>query len=676
MEINFIYSPILLIPGGLILALGIYFFYFRKSPYQGSRAWILAGLRFLTLFAILFFLLQPFLLSRENYSIKPHLIWLEDRSESMSFHKDTLILDSALEGISQLRNSLDEDYQQSWFPFAQNIIEDSSSSTDFTNLYQAISESRDRYYGEPLAAMVLISDGIYNQGRNPIQLQSIGQELPIYTLMHGNRQRERDLSIKSLRYNKRISLGRILSVEIDLEALNAEGELFDLILFNAEGKQVEKRSFRIDRKDWFESLIFEIPTTEEGFQNYRLKIESAKVDSNPDNNVGAIGFEVLKEAFQIIVYSPVSHPDVAAIRRALSTELNWDLKYIRESEKIDLAEAKAVVAFDWDASLVDRLKQENIPTLFFASAQSNLDLLEIGDGNSRESELQFGRINPSMGLFDYSETLSKEANSWPPLEGVYSSVQAANWAETLMYKRIGDLDIDDPIAFSGELNGRRIGLFLGRGIWRWRVYNYKHQNNTEAFDTFFRSWLDYLQSQEREEDLILDFEKELYANQASKVMAKLYDPSGAMVNKPELSLNLSGSKGEQFEYRFSRKANFYRLKLDGLEPGFYRYRAKTSLGNRTYEASGRIWVKENSLEKQDLQARRALLQDLSAKSGGKAYELNDWSRLLEDLKEIDAPGQLAERKIKRELISKWWLFFVVLISLSLEWFLRKFWGHY
>lgn len=676
MELNFIYSPILLIPGAIFLALGIYFFYFRQSPYKGTKAWILAALRFLALFAILFFLLQPFLINRENYSIKPHLIWLEDRSESMRFHKDSLLLDSALEGITQLKASLNEEYQQSWYSFAEDVFQDTTGNTGFTNIYQAISDSRDRFYSEPVAAMVLISDGIYNQGRNPIQLQSLGQDLAIYSLMHGNRQRERDLNIKALRYNKRISLGRILSLEADLEALNAEGQSFDLVLYDAEGSQLEKRSFSIDRKDWFESLIFEIPAEEEGFQNYQLRIEASSEDSNPDNNKAALGFEVLKEAFQIIVYSSRSHPDVAAIRRALSTELNWDLKYIRDSESIDFEEAKAVVAFDWDASLVDKLAEQNIPSLFFASAQSNIGLLGFSKGGSGESELQFGKVNTDFGLFDYSESYRNEANSWPPIEGIYGSVQAANWAETLLQKRIGDLDLGDPIAFSGELKGRRIGLFLGRGIWRWRVYNYKHQKNTDAFDSFFKSWLDYLQSQEREEDLILDFEKELYANQASKVIAKLYDPSGAMVNKPELSLMIRGSQNQQYEYRFSRKANFYRLKLDGLEPGFYRYTAKTTLGNRDYENSGRIWVRENSLEKQDLQAKRELLSDLSAKTGGKAYELKDWSSLLDELKEIDAPGQFAERKIKRELISKWWLFFVVLVSLSLEWFLRKFWGHY
>ena len=102
--------------------------------------------------------------------------------------------------------------------------------------------------------------------------------------------------------------------------------------------------------------------------------------------------------------------------------------------------------------------------------------------------------------------------------------------------------------------------------------------------------------------------------------------------------------GETYDYRFSRESNLYRLKLDGLSPGLYSYTASTRLGDRSYEKGGRIWVQENSLEQQDLRARREMLDAMASQSGGKAYELKDWPQMLTDLAQLEAPQQLNEHK--------------------------------
>lgn len=676
MELSFIHSPLWLIPGALISALGIYLFYFRSSSFRGTKRWILAGLRFFSLMVILIFLLRPFLLQRENYRVKPRLLWLQDASASMAYHHDSLRLDSSLRALKAQLPSLDERYQQSWFKFAERVSADSNLKAHYTDIYKALNESSERYFGEPLAAMVLISDGIYNKGRNPLQFKTKADSLPIYTLSYGNQQQERDLAITDLRYKSKISQGRILSVEIDLEALNAQGQEFALKLWDANSNVRQMRRFKIDRKDWFESLIFEIPAEERGFKNYRLEIVQEEEDINPGNDIRDIGFLVNNEKYEVLIYAPKANPDVGALRQALSKELNWEIHYQRDRSTLDLSETKVALLFDWDTQLLQNLAVRNIPTLFFADAYAPLSELEMPSPKRGEAEMQFARLNPDFGLFSIAQENRQEADTWPPLEGLYGNVKTPLWAESLFKKRIGELDLDEPLAYTGEFNGRRLALFMGRGLWRWRVYNYKHQGNTEAFDAIFRSWVDYLQSQDREQDLILEFEPEIFAGEPSKVLGKLYNPSGEMVNEEDLTLNLKSETGQSYDYTFSREANFYRLNLDGLEPGFYRYRAEVTLGAELYAEEGRIWIKENNLERQDLQSRRDLLAQLSSSSGGENYELQEWPELLKELQQKEAIGQLAERKNKRELLSNWWLFFVVLTSLGLEWFLRKYWGHY
>lgn len=674
-ELSFIYSPLLLIPGTLLLVLGIYFYYFRKPNYSRSQTWILASLRFLALFAILFFLLRPFLLQKETYSIKPRLVWLQDASASMQAHADSLSLDSNLRALKESYPQLDEKYQQSYFTFAEELYEDSTGNVNFSNLYRALNSTVDRFYGEPLAGLVLISDGIYNRGLNPLQAYA-DSSLPIFSLMHGNRERQSDLAISSLRYNEAISVGRLLSVEIDLKAINAEGSSFELLFLDSDQKVQRRFPFQVSRQDWFESMLLEIPCPEKGLQNYSLVIQSNLKEQNLENNRRDLGFEVIEEAFQTIVYSKQTHPDVNAIRRALSTNPNWDVRYSRDLSTINFEEIKLFVAFDWDEALEEILASRKIPSLYFVNAASPKSTFEELRYLENEGEEQFADANTDLGLFALSKDFAAKLESWPPLEGVYGEMQKPVWAENVLSKRIGDLALEEPIAFSGSREGRRLGFFLGQGLWSWRVYNYRYAENTTAFDEFFRSWADYLMAQERQEALVLEFEKDIYEGQSSRVIGKLFDASDKLINSPELRLSLEGAKGNSYDFSFSRESNFYRLKLEGLEAGFYQYEATTRLGERDYKKRGRIWVRSNSLEQQDLQARREMLRALAQKTGGKAYELEDWPELIQSLEERAAIGLAAERKNKQELLSIWWLFFVILSCLSAEWFLRKFWGFY
>jgi hypothetical protein len=675
-EIQFTYSAWYFLPFSLIVGLILYVYYFRNSDFKSSSAWILAILRFLG-FALLFLLLlKPQWVNTETYAEKPKLLWLEDQSASMSYHSDSLLWDSIRSAWPGKQDLLAEKFDVQTYSFGAGLSRDSALDGRYTNIQAALTEAKERYYGESIGAVVLVTDGIYNQGLNPLDLPM--QEMPIYTLAYGNQGLNSDIGISAVRYNSSLALGRILSVELDLTAHQSLGKSFSLDLLNAQGAVLQSKSYVINRQDWFEALIFEIPAKDLGLQRYTLQISGAEEDANPANNQRTIAFEVKKEAFQIALYSPSLNPDVRAIRRALEKDLNYNLVYARSAADLDLEKARLLIAFDWDESLISKIQELKLPSFFMANAQSNLsslEKLELGIGVEPEAEEQFAVPNAS-GLFAWPQQMQELWQNWPPIEGLYGSLQKPDWAQVVFKKRIAQLETGEPLAICGEKDGQRLALMLGQGIWRWRIQNYRSQGNTEAFDELFQDWVDYLLSQERRESLEIKFEEKIYAAESSRVLAKLYNPSGELVNSPDLSLVLKGEEGEKYDYRFSREANFYRLRMSGLKPGFYQYEASCELGERQYQKQGRIWVAENTLEKQDLQARRSLLQRLSQSSGGQYFEIQESDSLFTNLLALNSPQVLSERKIKSDLVSKWELFFVALIFLSLEWFLRKYWGSY
>ena len=156
-----------------------------------------------------------------------------------------------------------------------------------------------------------------------------------------------------------------------------------------------------------------------------------------------------------------------------------------------------------------------------------------------------------------------------------------------------------------------------------------------------------------------------------------FNPAGELVNKFPVNFRLRDEEDKVFEYQFQRRDPLYQLEIDDLAPGVYGYEASVKLGEETFEAQGEFVVRADQLEKMDLQARFALLREMAVKSGANFYRLPQAENLLKPLRENrQAPVVTYEKTETEPLISKWGIFFLILIFASVEWGLRKFWGNY
>jgi hypothetical protein len=87
---------------------------------------------------------------------------------------------------------------------------------------------------------------------------------------------------------------------------------------------------------------------------------------------------------------------------------------------------------------------------------------------------------------------------------------------------------------------------------------------------------------------------------------------------------------------------------------------------------GSFQVLDFTLEDQDLSANSAGLRQLAYNSKGKEYYPTNMDQLLIDLVEDQAYKTIQKEIIsKKTLIDLKWLFFIIVVSLSAEWFLRK-----
>ena len=162
--------------------------YFRDKRFSEHKSWMvlaLGFLRFLAVSGIAFLLLGPLLKVNNNQVKNPVVVLMQDNSESLGSNPSIL---------KDLENKLSTDYQTDAFHFSTDIepeLTDSliGPSTNLSNVFEFVDET---YANQNLGAIVIETDGIFNEGQNPIY-QNTGFSAPVYFIAKGDTTQKRDI---------------------------------------------------------------------------------------------------------------------------------------------------------------------------------------------------------------------------------------------------------------------------------------------------------------------------------------------------------------------------------------------------------------------------------------------------------------------------------------------------
>ena len=114
-----------------------------------------------------------------------------------------------------------------------------------------------------------------------------------------------------------------------------------------------------------------------------------------------------------------------------------------------------------------------------------------------------------------------------------------------------------------------------------------------------------------------------------------------------------------------------------LKKGKYSWVASTTFDGKKYEKSGVFIVDDISLEALSTHADHNLLKQIAAKTNGKFYSLANAGNLVNDIESRkDIASITYEESSFDDLIDWKWLFFLLILSLAAEWFIRRYSGSY
>lgn len=686
-------------PGCLLLGILAALLLYYKSDFVKDKPLqvkvLLYGLRVLSVSLLAFLLLSPFIRRTETEIKKPILVFLQDESQSMSLSTDKEAVNAWANDWQAVMDDLSEDFEVKNLSFGSQIeagglftFEDKE-----TDIEQALKHSREVFDPQRLGAVIVISDGLYNRGGDPLYSGTLPQA-PIYTIATGNPTPVRDVSIRRIFHNKVTYKGDQFTVQLDVSAKNAPNTTTELSIFDitsGQSKLVDKKLIQLEGDPFFKTIEILFEAKEAGLRRYRFTLSSISDEKNLTNNTREMFIEVLDARQKILLLAESPHPDISAIRQSLQGSRNYDIKVTFTKDPLPNLKAFDLVILHQIPSqnaqktgLTEAIKNARVPLWFIVGTQTDLNTLNslqslltiIGDGRSF-NEIQ-AVVSPDFKVFTTSDILKNQLRTFPPMIAPFGEFKPSLQASVLLYQRIGSITTEFPLWIMGQDGPNRIGLTAGEGIWKWRLFDYLQHKNHDITDELLRKTVQYLALKEDKRRFRVQSSQPLYKeNEPIRFDAEFYNANYELINEPDIEVILEDENNKEFRFNLNKTNKMYTLNAGLFPPGDYNFIAKTNFDGQEFTQSGKFVIQEINLELLETQADHNFLKLLANETGGTMMLPADITKLPEIIRENQniKPTQYAHITNK-PLIDWRWFFAIVLGLLGLEWFIRRYLGAY
>jgi hypothetical protein len=648
-------------------------------------------LRFATVTIICILLLSPVIKRTITQTEQPIVVLAQDNSASVGSELTEEERAQYQKDMEQLKAQLEEKYTLKTYSFGSEVKEgiDHSYTDQATDIAGFMQEMYDLYSNQNLGTIIWASDGIYNQGSNPLYL---GSQLnaPLFSIALGDTIPKKDLILKKVYNNQITYLGDRFSIQIDVAAINCGSSASKLVVSKG-GKRLQEQLINIDNNDFFTTVELTLEATTSGVQKYTVSLSQVAGEATKANNSKNFYIDVLDARQKILLLAESPHPDLAAMRRTINNNKNYevDLQYA-DDLKVAVADYDFVVLHQLPstrnniAEVMTAIRNKKTPHLFVVGTQTNLPnfnqsqgLLNIIGRANQINEAQ-PTLKPNFNVFTLEESIKDLVAQLPPITVPFGDFKAKADAAVLLEQRIGSINTSYPMLVLGEEQGIKKGIIAGEGIWKWRIFDYVQHQSHDLFDELLGKIVQYLSTKEDKRRFRAFVSNTLYTeNENISIDAELYNSSYERVNDPEATLLITNEKDEKFTYNFNKTESSYTLNAGRLPEGNYKYEARTTYNGETLKSGGAFSVQSIQLEVFETTANHQLLHLMSEKNGGAVVGA---SQLLELPAMIDAKGfakpVLYDTIKTRSLIHLKWIFFLILGLLSLEWFVRRYFGSY
>jgi hypothetical protein len=672
------------IPCLLLGLLYAWLMYRQPQNLPDKFRYLLSAFRALAVFLIALLLVSPLVKSTNYQPQKPLILIAQDNSQSIKLFP-AQSAGAFVDELGKLKKQLGDGYEVQEFNFGHDLNNGLSRSFNArqTNIAAALRQLNDRFVNQNIGALILATDGAYNQGADP-QYEARDFKTSIYTIALGDTVAKRDLLIGNVNYNKTAFLGNDFEIEVLVQAYQSKGETMHLSV-TEDGRQVNAQIIAVNNNAFKKNLILKLNADKKGIHKFNISITPVKNELSTQNNTETIYIEVLDSKQKILLVYDAAHPDISAIKQAVEANKNYELKtsLVSDAGSLKLSDYSLIMLHQPTAgsfaALKDIITKGKTPLWYLLGDQADLSIFnraqKLTNISTTRPDMQevFAQPVPEFTSFVLSDSTLQKLAKMPPLLAPFGTYTSPVTNGVLFKQRIGAVETTYPLLLFGDEGGRRIGVLTGEGLWRWQLAEYAQYGNHHALEELFSQSVQYLTANANRQRFRAYPSKNIF-DEGEHVLfnAELYNDALELVNTPDVKIELRNTEGKSYSFLATRTGQSYQLDAGILPVGEYTYTAATRLGSRLFNAGGQLTVKPLNLEIRQSAANHQLLRNMAAQSGGKMLQPSQINQLADLIRKNENVKTLVyEDRHYSDMIDVKWIFGLIVALLGLEWFLRK-----
>lgn len=686
------YSPwwiLLCLGAGLLYA---FILYQKKNTWSDSTNKVLFALRFLLVSLAALLLLSPFLRMVLNQIEQPTFVIALDNSTSVPNGMDSVRLQQVEEQLEEFaarlsekditveRRNLSNEEIQSF-----GTVEYDQKVTDISGLLRAW---QTEFEGRAFAGALLVSDGIYNQGMAPQYLNFASK---INTLGIGDTIPVNDIVLNNVQYNKIAYQGNLFPLRVELISQGiSDGSV--RVSVKKETKEVASKSIKLAEKDQLLIADFQIPADQQGLQHYVVEVDKHPNESITLNNRQDIYVDIVEGKEKILIAAGSPHPDIKAIKSALSKNENYEV-----STYVPMVDAQmptdvydlVILHSPFErqrrlAPLLERVANEEFSAWYILGNTTlwdefnNQDILVTIQRSRNESDQVRPAFSDGFSLFTFENEWKGTVNSYyTPVSVPYGEYSVTGGASVALFQKVGAITTTRPMWVISQNQDPKQAVTIGEGLWQWRMQEFSRTESYEAFDNLVLKTVQYLSSKEDKRKFrVYTSKTEYFDNEQVVFHTETYNDVFEPIYGQEVELKLTKSTGNIATYSYTTAPGNTRFRLNNLEDGIYRFEASAMVSGSMETANGQFSVRKLDLENLKQTADFNTLRELASSTGGRFYSSDQLELMKQNLLSIEPKGKIYSSEDYLPIIHLWWIFFVLLVLLSAEWFIRKYSGSY
>ncbi|QED36867.1 VWA domain-containing protein [Antarcticibacterium arcticum] len=677
-------TNVLLITLAAIFALGFVFFkYFLGNKNPGQSTYILAGLRFFTIFILLLLLINPGFKQLELEIEKPGLLIAVDGSSSIA-HLEKGDSVQQMANVLQEHPELKERFNIQTYTFGQEIRkvnqnEDIDFKASQTNISSALRDL-EHLNRTSQTALVLLTDGNQTLGEDYSYFKNRGN-IGVFPVVVGDTTAQTDFYISNLNVNRYAFLNNNFPVETIVN-YSGKQELETRFEIRQGTTVLYSRNIKLSPENSSEVISTTLPATRLGRTVYEAVVVPVTEETNVLNNSRKFVVEVIDERTSVLILSSILHPDLGALKKAIESNEQREVSIvtIKDFQINKLSDFQLIIIYQPNDSFIpvfEEIRNNNHSSWIITGTQTNWNFLNAAQENfSRNASSQtqdfFGTYNPNYSGFQFEDL---EFDKLPPLEDRFGNMQFGGTPfSALLYQKVEGVDTKDPLLAVFENNTAKQAALFGENIWKWRAQSYLETGTFENFDNFISKLVQFLANTQKKERLSVNLEPVYLQGENLQIEALYFDRNYVFDPSGQLEIKLENQEsGELVAGAMLASANRYVFEIDNLVPGEYSYEIK-EIKSRILKR-GNFIVIENNIEQQFTSANISAMKNLAENNAASLYFLNDPESLIKRLMTEDVYVSVQKSREKTLPLINWkiLLFFLVL-SLAAEWFMRKYFG--